>query len=76
MDKIDLAILEKIINDEIKSQLDSGYKLNSEYVIILRNLLKKLNLKEYWDYDKKYGVLSPVLYSLSLHFRFLSYYRN
>ena len=55
MDKIDLAILEKIINDEIKSQLDSGYKLNSEYVIILRNLLKKLNLKEYWDYDKKYG---------------------
>ena len=55
MDKIDLAILEEIINDEIESQLDSGYKLNSEYVIKLRELLKKLNLKEYWDYDKKYG---------------------
>lgn len=55
MDKEDLDILEEIINNEIESQLDSGYKLNSEYVISLRNLLKKLNLKEYWDYDKKYG---------------------
>lgn len=55
MDKEDLVILEEIINDEIESILDSGYKLNSEYVISLRNLLKKLNLKEYWDYDKKYG---------------------
>ena len=48
-------MLEEIINNEIESYLDSGYKLTDEYTINLRNLLKKLGLKELWDYDKKYG---------------------
>lgn len=55
MNKEDLDILEEIINNEIESYLDSGYKLTDEYTINLRNLLKKLSLKEIWDYDKKYG---------------------
>lgn len=55
MNKEDLDMLEEIINNEIESYLDSGYKLTDEYTINLRNLLKKLGLKELWDYDKKYG---------------------
>lgn len=50
----DLDILEEIINDELESYLDSGYLLTSEYVIKLRNLLKRLGLKEIWNYDEKY----------------------
>lgn len=55
MTKDDLDILEELINNALESYLDSGYGLNSEYTIALRNLLNKLGLKEYWDYDKKYG---------------------
>ena len=55
MNKEELEVLEQVLNDELESYLDSGYSLNSEWVITIRNLLKKLNLKEYWDYDKKYA---------------------
>ena len=46
MDKEDLEILEEVLNEEIASYLQSGYSKNDEYVIKLRNILKKLNLKE------------------------------
>lgn len=55
MNKEDLDILEEIINEEILSYLDSGYKLTDEYTINLRNLLKKLGLKEIYNFDKRYG---------------------
>lgn len=49
--KEDLMILEEIINEEIHNQIDSDYK-DSDYVKTLRNLLKKLNLKEIYNFDK------------------------
>ena len=50
----DLDMLEEIINNELESYLDSGYLLTSEYTIKLRNLLKRLDLKEIWNYDERY----------------------
>ena len=55
LDKKDLDILQEVLNEEILSYLDSGYKLDDEYTINLRNLLKKLNLKEVYDFDKRYN---------------------
>lgn len=52
LDKKDLDILQEVLNEEILSYLDSGYKLDDEYTINLRNLLKKLNLEEVYDFDK------------------------
>ena len=49
--KEDLMILEEIINEEIYNQIDSGYK-DSDCVRTLRNLLKKLDLKEIYNFDK------------------------
>ena len=49
--KEDFFILEELINEEIKNYLDSGYSIKDDYVIDLRSLLKKLNLKEYYKFD-------------------------
>lgn len=53
LSKDDLDILQELINEEIFSYLDSGYKLTDEYVINLRNVLNKLNLKEIYNFDKR-----------------------
>lgn len=55
LDKEDLDILQEVLNEEILSYLDSGYKLDDEYTINLRNLLRKLNLEEVYDFDKRYS---------------------
>lgn len=55
MNKRQLEILEELLNNEIEECLDSGFGLNNDYVIELRQFLKEFNLKEIWDYDKKYG---------------------
>ena len=55
IDKEDLEILQEILNELILSYLDSGYKLDDKYIINLRNLLKKLNLKEVYNFDKIYN---------------------
>ena len=49
--KEDLMILEEIINEEIHNQIDSCYK-ESDYVKTLRELLKKFDLKEIYNFDK------------------------
>lgn len=54
IDGDDLSILQEVLNEEIESYLQSGYKLTDEYTIKLRNLLKKLNLKENYNFDKRY----------------------
>ena len=46
MSEEEKSILQEIINEEIKSYLESGYKETSDYIIILKRLLKKLNLEE------------------------------
>lgn len=37
MNKDDLDLLQDLINEEILSYLDSGYKLTDEYTVNLRN---------------------------------------
>lgn len=53
--KEELDILEDVLNEAIEEYLYSGYKITDEYIINVRGLLRKLNLREYWDYDKKYA---------------------
>lgn len=53
--KDELDILEDALNEALEEYLDSGYKLTDEYVINLRALLRKLGLREYYNYDKKYA---------------------
>ncbi len=50
----ELEILEELLNEEILNCLRSGHSLKNEYVINCRNMLKKLNLREIYDYDKKF----------------------
>ena len=45
MNEEEKAILYEIISEEIKSYLESGYKETDYYIIILKRLLKKLNLE-------------------------------
>ncbi len=52
LDKSDLSILQEIVNEAILDYLHSGYKLTDEYIVGLRNILKKLNLKEIYNFDK------------------------
>ena len=52
--KDELDILEEVLNEEILSYLDSGYKKDCEWVVILRNLLSKLNSREYYNFDEYY----------------------
>ena len=40
-------IIEEMINEEIKEYLQSGYSIDDEYIITLKNILKKLGLKDY-----------------------------
>ena len=50
----DLDILKEVLNEEIFSYLDSGYKLTDEYTVKLRNILKKLKLRENYDFDNRF----------------------
>ena len=52
LDKDDLDILQEVLNEEILNYLQSGYKLDDEYVVTLRKMLKKLNLKEVYNFEK------------------------
>lgn len=52
MNERQLAILEELLNNEIEEYLQSGYKLNNDYVVELRQFLKDFNLKEYYNYDE------------------------
>lgn len=52
----ELECLQEVINEEILSYLDSGYNIQDEYIILLRNILKKLNLKEVYDFEKRYYI--------------------
>lgn len=49
----ELSLLEEILNDEIiEYAVSSGYGFTNEYIVSLRNIIKKLGLKEISDYDK------------------------
>lgn len=52
----ELECLQEVMNEEILSYLDSGYNIQDEYIILLRNILKKLNLKEIYDFEKRYYI--------------------
>lgn len=46
----ELECLQEILNEEILSYIQSGYKITDDYVVLCRNILKKLNLKEIYDF--------------------------
>lgn len=52
MTEKELNYLEGIINEEIQDYINSGYPKSDDYVKTLREILKKLHLQEYFDYDK------------------------
>ncbi|MCI9434056.1 MAG: hypothetical protein HFI86_02105 [Bacilli bacterium] len=53
LNKEELSLLQELINEEILNYLDSGYKIKDEYVINMRNLLKKLDLNEIYNFDRR-----------------------
>ncbi len=53
LDTDDLSILQELLNEEILSYLQSGYEVTDEYVIGLRTIIKKLNLKEIYNFEKR-----------------------
>ena len=52
MSKEELETLQEIINEEILSYLESGYKISDCYIRTLRGILKKLNLDETYNFEK------------------------
>lgn len=54
LDEDDIGLLQEILNEEIFSYLDSGYSVKDDYVVILRTIIKKLNLKEIYNFDKRF----------------------
>ena len=50
--KDELFTLQGVLNEEILSMLKSGDGLNDFRVVIMRGLLKKLGLKEYYKFDE------------------------
>ena len=53
LDVNDLSILEELLNEEILNFLNSGYGLNDECVIDLRTLIRKLGVKEVYNFEKR-----------------------
>ena len=49
----ELNIIEAIFNTEIKEYLLSGYSRNNVNVVSMRSILKKLGLREYYDFDSE-----------------------
>lgn len=49
--KHELDILEELLNEEIFNYLDSGYSIHDEWIVDIRNLMKKINVKERRNYD-------------------------
>ena len=48
----ELMYIEGVINEEILSCLRSGEDVDGEYIVTLREVLKKLGLKEYYRFDE------------------------
>ena len=47
----EIYILEDILNEEILEYLHSGYNVQDDYVKTLRSIMKKLDLKEVYNFD-------------------------
>lgn len=49
----EIVLLEEILNGEIiHYAVSNGYGFTNEYIVSIRNIIKKLGLKEKSDYDK------------------------
>ena len=49
--KDELNILEDVLNEEILNYLNSGYSIDCEYIVNIRNMMQKLNIREIYNYD-------------------------
>ena len=54
MSEEELSLLEEILNEELLSYADSGFKITDDCVIQIRSILKKLNLKEIYNFERKF----------------------
>lgn len=52
MSDYEKSILQEVLNEEILSYLSSGYKVTDNYIVTLRGLIKKFDLKEVYNFDK------------------------
>jgi hypothetical protein len=55
LSKYHIYILEDLLNEEILSYLESGYSLEDEYIIGIKEIMKILNIKEKYNFDKFRG---------------------
>lgn len=53
LDADDLSVLQELLNEEILNYLQSGYSVKDDFVIRLRTIIKKLNLKEIYNFEKR-----------------------
>lgn len=56
MSEEELSLLEEILNEELLSYADSGFKITDECVVNLRSILKKLNLKEIYNFERRFKI--------------------
>ena len=54
MTEQELSLLEEILNEELCSYANSGFKITDECVVNVRSILKKLNLKEIYNFERKF----------------------
>ena len=54
MTEEELSLLEEILNEELLSYADSGFKITEDCVVQVRSILKKLNLKEIYNFERKF----------------------
>lgn len=54
MTEQELSLLEEILNEELLSYADSGFKITEDCVVQARSILKKLNLKEIYNFERKF----------------------
>ena len=57
LDKKELECLQEILNEEILSYIQSGYKITDDYVVLCRKILKDLNLKEIYNFEYAESIL-------------------
>lgn len=53
LDREELDCLQEILNEEILLYIQSGYKITDEYIVLCRNILRKLDLKEIYNFNKE-----------------------
>ena len=52
MTEIEKDILEDLLNEDLLEHIHSGYSVEDEYSITIRNLMRKFDIKERYNFDR------------------------